>query len=433
MTSFQDFELLNSSLRILQEWGIQQPTPIQAQTIPPLLAGKDVVAQACTGSGKTLAFGLPLIEYVDPKVRGVQALVLVPTRELANQVGEVLGALGAADGIRTVVVMGGRGFGPQEAALRSGAQVVVGAPGRVLDLLNRGTLNLSKLSFLVLDEADEMLDRGFLKDVKAIVAKAPPPNKRQTALFSATYPDWVEGSAQPFLYQPVRVTVETTEALKPKIDHVVFEIAEGSRPSALKHLLDRRDGLTVVFTRTKHGAKKLARQLGEQGYPVQALQGNMSQNARDRVVAEFRQGAVEILVATNVAARGLDLDGVTQVINFELPETAELLTHRIGRTGRMGKSGTAVTLVTPTDRSRFLQFERALGQKLRREDVAQLGLPPAIVTSPAAPVRNAPTHRVQAGGPPRRNHGQSRGSSRPMDRVGQGSSSRRPVSERKPR
>jgi ATP-dependent RNA helicase DeaD len=366
MNTFQDFGLINSSLKALAKMGITQPTPIQVQTIPALMQGKDVVAQACTGSGKTLAFGLPLIEYVEPGLRAVQALVLVPTRELANQVGEVLQALGQADGIKTAVVVGGRGIGPQEQAIRSGAQIIVGAPGRVLDLIRRGSLSLKKLSFMVLDEADEMLDRGFMHDVKSILSFAPPPNKRQTALFSATHPEWVDKAAIPFLYQPVRVKVDPLPEQAPKIDHVVQEVPEGGRWDALCSLLNARDGLSIVFTRTKHGAKKLAKQLAAAGYPVDALQGNMSQNARDRVVLQFRSGQIEIMVATNVAARGLDLDGVTQVINYELPETSELLTHRVGRTGRMGKAGTAVTLITPEDRPKFLQLERGLPQKIAR-------------------------------------------------------------------
>jgi ATP-dependent RNA helicase DeaD len=370
--SFRDFDLLKSSIQVLDKMGIVTPTPIQLQTIPLLLEGKDVVGQACTGSGKTLAFGLPLIQYVQPAQRCIQALVLVPTRELANQVGEILQALGRADGIKTAIVIGGRGIGPQETAVRQGAQIIVGAPGRVLDLIKRGTIRLDKLAFLVLDEADEMLDRGFMHDVKTILSYAPPPSRRQTALFSATHPDWVDKNAAQFLFEPVRVKVEPEPDQRPKIEHIAQEIPEGSRWEVLRQLLDNRDGLSIVFTRTKHGAKKLAKQLAASNYKADALQGNMSQNARDRVVDQFRKAEIDILVATNVAARGLDLDGVTQVINYELPETAELLTHRVGRTGRMGKSGTAISLITPTDRPKFLQFERTLGTRIQRQSFAAL-------------------------------------------------------------
>ena len=356
--------------------GVTIPTPIQAESIPHLLAGKDVVAQACTGSGKTLAFGLPLVEFVDPRRKEVQALVLVPTRELATQVAEVLQHVGAPDGLKVCTLMGGRPIGGQAQALKSGVHIVVGAPGRVLDHIKRGNLSLKTVSFLVLDEADEMLDRGFMPDVKSILSYAPPPNKRQTAMFSATHPGWVNEVSAKFTYEAVHVKVDPTPAQQPKIDHVAQEIPEGMRMEALRALLDTRDGMAIVFTRTKHGAKKLAKQLAGLGYPVDALQGNLSQNARDRVVASFRSGVVQILVATNVAARGLDLDGVTQVVNYELPETSELLTHRIGRTGRMGKAGTATTLIAPSDKQKFAQLQRNLTHKIRR-----------AVWTPALPAR----------------------------------------------
>ena len=376
MSDFSSFGLLKSSVKALAQMGVTIPTPIQAESIPHLLAGKDVVAQACTGSGKTLAFGLPLVEFVDPRRKEVQALVLVPTRELATQVAEVLQHVGAPDGLKVCTLMGGRPIGGQAQALKSGVHIVVGAPGRVLDHIKRGNLSLKTVSFLVLDEADEMLDRGFMPDVKSILSYAPPPNKRQTAMFSATHPGWVNEVSAKFTYEAVHVKVDPTPAQQPKIDHVAQEIPEGMRMEALRALLDTRDGMAIVFTRTKHGAKKLAKQLAGLGYPVDALQGNLSQNARDRVVASFRSGVVQILVATNVAARGLDLDGVTQVVNYELPETSELLTHRIGRTGRMGKAGTATTLIAPSDKQKFAQLQRNLTHKIRR-----------AVWTPALPAR----------------------------------------------
>lgn len=413
--------MLKSSLQALTKMGITAPTPIQAQTIRPLMEGHDVIAQACTGSGKTLAFCLPLMQYVDPAKSFVQALILVPTRELATQVASILEDLGHADHIRTTVLVGGRSLGPQESSIRRGAHIVVGAPGRVLDMINRGVLKLDKVAFLVLDEADEMLDRGFMHDVKQILSHAPAPSKRLTALFSATQPDWVDRSSAQFLHQPVRVKIETTEAMKPKIEHVAQEIAEGARYDMLRKLLDERDGSGIVFARTKHGVKKLAKQLAACGYPVDALQGNMSQNARDRVVDQFRKGGIEILVATNVAARGLDLEGVTLIVNYELPETAELLTHRVGRTGRMGKAGTAVTLVAPSDRSHWADLERTLGHRLPRRPMppeASLRRGPNTAApfispcaAPIAPVRvpGSQGARRPGGGNPR---GASNGSGR---------------------
>lgn len=385
MSSFSEFTLAPTTRAALVKMGIETPTPIQADALPHLLAGRDVIGQARTGSGKTLAFGIPLVERINPRERAVQALVLTPTRELATQVGGVVDALGAARGLRTVLIYGGRAFGGQEQALRQGAQVVVGAPGRVLDLIRRGTLHLDHVRYLVLDEADEMLDRGFAPDVERILAHIP--RQRQTALFSATVPPWVHETAQRHLTNPVVVQIDTRPEDQPKIEHVVYEVPEGIKLDVLKQLLDARgEGSTIVFGRTKHGVKKLGRQLEGLGYPVAALQGNLSQNARDRVMEDFRSGAVRILLATNVAARGIDVDSVEQVINFDLPESAELLTHRVGRTGRMGRQGRAITLLAPEDGPKWRQLERTSGRSLPRlrwrDEYATR--PPAFADEPAA-------------------------------------------------
>jgi ATP-dependent RNA helicase DeaD len=394
--------------------GIETPTPIQSLALPHLLDGRDIIGQARTGSGKTLAFGIPLIEQVDPRVRAVQALVLAPTRELATQVGGVLDQLGKGRGLRTVMIYGGRAFGPQEAAVRAGAQIVVGAPGRVLDLIRRGTLALDRVRYFVLDEADEMLDRGFAPDVERILAHVP--RERQTALFSATVPPWVHETASRHLSNPETVQVDTRPEDVPKIEHVVYDVPDGTKLDVLKQLLDARgDGATIVFGRTKHGVKKLGRQLEGMGYPVAALQGNLSQNARDRVMADFRSGAVTILLATNVAARGIDVDTVEQVINFDLPESAELLTHRVGRTGRMGREGRAITLLDPEDSPKWRQLERTSGRQLPRlrwrDEYASA--PPALDNLPAAsPFPQARPQREVAFMPERigaRNNGTGRG------------------------
>ncbi len=373
--------------------GIDTPTPIQALSLPLLLAGRDLIGQARTGSGKTLAFGLPLIERVDPRVRAVQAVVLTPTRELATQVGEVLTKLGEGRGLRTLLIYGGRSFGPQEAAVRAGAQIVVGAPGRVLDLIRRGTLHLDRVQYFVLDEADEMLDRGFAPDVERILAAVP--RTRQTALFSATVPAWVLETARRHLNNPETVQVDTRPEDRPKIDHLVYDVPEGTKLDVLKRLLDARgDGATIVFGRTKHGVKKLGRQLEGLGYPVSALQGNLSQNARDRVMADFRTGVTKILLATNVAARGIDVDTVEQVINFDLPESAELLTHRVGRTGRMGREGRAITLLGPEDGPKWRQLERASGRtlpRLRWRD--EYAFTPPAITAPAVATASVSSSR----------------------------------------
>jgi ATP-dependent RNA helicase DeaD len=365
LSTFSQMALGAPAHATLAQMGITTPTEIQSAAIPPLLAGHDLVGEAPTGSGKTLAFALPLGERLDASRRQVQGLVLVPTRELAVQVEQVFAALGQHYGFRTVVICGGRAPSSQVRALRAGAQVVVGTPGRVLDLIQQGALSLQGLRFLVLDEADEMLDRGFAPDVERIIGRAPA--KRQTALFSATMPAWVQTTAQRHLKAPETARVERTAATTPDIEHQVYDLPEGGRWPVLQALLDARgQGMTLVFGRTKHGVKQMARRLEALGYPVAALQGNLSQNARDRVMEDVHSGKVPILIATNVAARGIDVDNIEQVINYELPESPELFTHRVGRTARMGRSGVAVTLLEPTDRARWATFERALGHRLPR-------------------------------------------------------------------
>lgn len=350
----------------LAQMGIETPTLIQTRAIPPLLAGRDVIGQSRTGSGKTIAFGLPIIERLDLQLHRLQALILVPTRELAGQVASVLGALDGGRGTRIVELIGGRALGPQRDALAAGAQVAVGAPGRVLDHLRQGNLDLRALRVVILDEADQMLDAGFARDVERILAAAP--NNRQMGLFTATLPGWTLTLAQRYLRDPVRVDAgepETRPAAS--VDQTIYLVPDGQRLDALAALLDRRrgaTGTTLVFGRTKHGVKRLAKQLEARGYPVAALQGNMSQNARDRVIADFRGGRVAILLATNVAARGLDVLSIEQVINYELPESAELFTHRVGRTGRMDRAGEAITLLTPDDRPAWQKIQRDLNVKL---------------------------------------------------------------------
>ncbi len=366
-----------ATARALARQGIETPTPIQAQAIPPLLAGRDVIGQSRTGSGKTIAFGLPLVERVDPSLRQVQALVLTPTRELASQVADVIASLDGRRSLRVAQLVGGRPLGPQRQALLSGAQIVVGAPGRILDHLRQGNLNLQRLRVVVLDEADQMLDAGFAPDIERILAMTPP--TRQMALFTATLPEWTIRIAGRYLHDPVLVKVGTGENRpEPAIEQTVYVVPQGQRLDALKVLLDRRrdaSGVTLVFGRTKHGVKKLARQLEAQGYPVAALQGNMSQSARDRVVADFRAGQVPVLLATNVAARGLDVVSIDQVINYELPESAELFTHRIGRTGRMDREGVAITLITPEDMLAWKKIQRDLGGRLQPQPWPQSDMP----------------------------------------------------------
>ena len=260
---------------------------------------------------------------------------------------------------------GGRSLRPEQAALRRGAHIVIGTPGRTLDHLRQGSLNLGAVRFLVLDEADEMLDKGFAHDVEAIVGRTPA--DRQTALFSATMPKWVANTAKKHQREPVTIEVDAGLQVLSTVEHLIYTIGKAEKPEALQALLDGRDGEPViVFGRTKHGVRKLARRLDELGYPVGALQGNLSQNARERVMRDFRSGATPILVATNVAARGLDVEGVGQVINYDLPDSEQLFTHRVGRTGRMGRAGEAVTFVTPDEDRKWREIERGLGRRFRR-------------------------------------------------------------------
>ncbi|HEV8633121.1 MAG TPA: DEAD/DEAH box helicase [Chloroflexota bacterium] len=399
---------------VLAAMGIAEPTPIQAQAIPAMLDGRDVIGQARTGSGKTLAFVLPIVERCDPRARGVQALVVVPTRELAVQVGDVVARLAPARGLRHLLLYGGRSLLPEQRALRAGAQIVVGTPGRLLDHSRQGNLSLRDLRILVLDEGDEMLDRGFAPDVERILSLTPA--GRQTALFSATVPEWVMNTAAKHLREPAHARVDRDVDTPPEIEHVVYEIDPAAKLAALRALLDARGAAPMlVFGRTKHGVKKLAKQLAALGYPAEALQGNMSQNARERVMASFRSGELPILLATNVAARGIDVGGIERVINYELPESAELFTHRSGRTGRMGQQGEVITFVTPEDEPKWRQMERGLGRRLPRRawgghaGGGSAAAPPAQRPAPAGgPTRLARGDEGRRAAPAARERGMAR-------------------------
>ena len=363
---FRGMSLSDSTKAAISRMDISEPTPIQEKSIPHLMEGRDLVGQARTGSGKTLAFAIPMVENCDPSVRRVQGLVLVPTRELAIQVAEVTKALASRRRLRVTLLYGGRSQKPEYDALRNGVHIVVGTPGRTLDHLRQGNLDLRSVRFLVLDEADEMLDRGFAQDVEAIIERTP--SERQTALLSSTMPAWVSKTAKKHLRNPVKVSVDAELQAPPTVHHMVYTIERSQKIGALQALLNERDDYPViVFGRTKRGVRKLARQLDTLGYPVGALQGNLSQNARERVMADFRSGDAPILVATNVAARGIDVEGVGQVINYDLPDSEILFTHRVGRTGRMGRAGEAITFITPDEEKKWGQLERGLDLQFKRE------------------------------------------------------------------
>lgn len=365
MTSFHDYDLCPSSYKALDRMDITTPTYIQETTIPLLLEERDVIAQAPTGSGKTLAFALPIIEHIDPDSKWTQALILVPTRELARQVSAVFDQLSERSAVRVTLLYGGVGYDRQEKGLRAGSHIVVGTPGRTLDHIKRRSLKLDRVRVMILDEADEMLDRGFAPDVERILATTP--QSRQTALFSATTPDWVHRIASKHLMNPEVITSHDVTKEEPDIEHTVMEVYREDKFQVLVRLLNEaNDGSTLVFGRTKRGVQNLGRRLKQQGFRVAVLEGNLGQNQRDREMARFRDGKADVLAATNVAARGLDVEHIGRVINYDMPDSHELFTHRVGRTGRMGRSGEAITLVTAVDLPKLHEIERGIGHKLPR-------------------------------------------------------------------
>ena len=346
MTSFADLGLSEDTLQALRDVGYEKPSPIQEQAIPHMLAGRDVIGQAQTGSGKTAAFGLPIIEYVDPGVPEVQALVLTPTRELCIQVTQAIRAYATRKGVDVVAVFGGAPIRTQQAQLKAGGHIVVGTVGRVLDLISRHSLVLHDCRFVVLDEADEMLDLGFLEDVERILSLTP--NSRQTALFSATMPPPIRKLADNYLYEPELVKVASAKLTVDTVEQFQVEVKQADKAEKLVEVLRaERPDQAIVFVRTKVRCDQLNRKLQDQGLNVKALHGDMSQGSRDGVMLGFKGGRVPILVATDVAARGLDISTVTHVINFDVPISPDVYVHRIGRTGRVGRSGRAVTFVEP--------------------------------------------------------------------------------------
>jgi ATP-dependent RNA helicase DeaD len=381
MPTFHDFLLQPATSAALANMEITEPTPIQAEAIPALLAGNDVVGQSATGSGKTLAYGIPLVERLSRDKREVQALVLVPTRELAIQVNAMLGKLATSRRLSMALLVGGRPYGNQLSALRYGSQIVVGTPGRVKDHLDRGSLVLSQLRMCVLDEADQMLDSGFAPAIEEILATTP--DTRQMALFSATMPDWIATLEQKFLKNPVKVAITPGTGMQSTVEQIAYRVPQEQKIAALCTLLQSTEGeSSLVFGKTKYGVEKLGKQLSKLGFTVGTLHGNKSQRAREEVLTAFRRGQVQTLLATNVAARGLDITGIDQVINYELPESSDLFTHRIGRTGRMGRQGKAITLLVPSDVPKWRRMAHNLGQGVALQQLVINE--EALVTKPLA-------------------------------------------------
>jgi ATP-dependent RNA helicase DeaD len=364
--SFDQFGLGERLLKAISDVGYETPSPIQQKTIPLLLGGRDVVGQAQTGTGKTAAFALPILERLEPASKGVQALVLTPTRELAVQVAEAFHTYAKHMGsVRVLPVYGGQPIGQQLRRLQAGAQVVVGTPGRVMDHLRRESMDLSALKTVVLDEADEMLRMGFLEDVEWILEHTPP--ERQTALFSATMPREVRRIAERHLREPAAVEIEHRTLTVPTVEQRYVNVSEGQKPDVLTRLLEAEAGAgeaALIFARTKVGAAELTEKLQARGYAAEAMHGDMSQAQREAVVRRMRGGQVEIVVATDVAARGLDVERIGLVINYDMPNDVESYVHRIGRTGRAGRAGRAVLFVTPRQQRMKREVEQYTGQRI---------------------------------------------------------------------
>jgi ATP-dependent RNA helicase RhlE len=363
--NFSSFKLHPKIAEGVEALGYQTPTPIQKQAIPPVLEGKDVMGLAQTGTGKTAAFVLPILERLLPGQRGrVRALIVAPTRELAEQTHVSIGELGKMTHLKSCTIYGGVGLNPQIQKLRQGVDIVVACPGRLLDHINQKTIDLSHLEVLVLDEADRMFDMGFLPDVRRIIKHLPV--KRQTLMFSATMADDIRKLAHEVLHHPVTVQVGHT-APASTVAHALYPVAQHLKTALLMELLKHTDTESIlIFTRTKHRAKRIGQQLEKAGYQAASLQGNLSQNRRQAALDGFRDGSYRILVATDIAARGIDVSSISHVINYDMPDTTDAYTHRIGRTGRAAKTGDAFTFVSSEDEPLVRSIERVLGEKIER-------------------------------------------------------------------
>jgi ATP-dependent RNA helicase DeaD len=371
MSRFDELGLAPEIKQALDELGFEEPTPIQEQAIPELLAGHDVIGQAQTGTGKTAAFGLPLLQYLDPAEEEVQAIVLTPTRELCIQVTQALRAYAEHLDVEIVAVFGGAPIRDQQSRLRAGAHVVVATVGRMMDLMSRGSLVLTSSRYVILDEADEMLDLGFIEDVEKILRLCPA--GRQTALFSATMPPPIQRLAEGYMYDPTTIRITPKTLTVDAIAQAFLEVPAKEKAARLVELLKVEEPeQAIIFTRTKIGASRLEKTLKDKGLDVKALHGDMSQGSRDGVMIAFKDHRVRLLVATDIAARGLDIEHVTHVINYDVPASSEVYVHRIGRTGRVGRTGRAITLVTPAQRDEIDRIERdvktSIGEWERPED-----------------------------------------------------------------
>jgi ATP-dependent RNA helicase DeaD len=363
LTKFSDLNLSASTLKSVKRMGFEEATPIQASTIPAGLEGKDIIGQAQTGTGKTTAFGIPMIEKIDMKNPNVQALVIAPTRELAIQVSEELYRIGSDKRARVLSVYGGQDIQRQIRAMKKNPHIIVGTPGRLLDHIKRRTLKLDNVETLVLDEADEMLNMGFIEDIESILETVP--STRQTLLFSATMPDPIRRIAERFMTEPEVIKVKSKEVTVSNIEQYFTKVTEKEKFDVLSRLIDvQSPELAIVFGRTKRRVDELSRALSIRGYLAEGIHGDLSQARRMTVLKKFKEGRIDILIATDVAARGLDISGVTHVYNFDIPQDPESYVHRIGRTGRAGKKGMSITFVTPREMGYLRVVEQTTKKKM---------------------------------------------------------------------
>lgn len=389
--NFDSFKLKPILIANIRELGYEQPTPIQTQSIPPIMAGKDVMGLAQTGTGKTAAFALPILQHIlNNPGKGVRALVIAPTRELAHQIHEAITAFAKGTKIRSVTLFGGVNINPQIKTLKQGVEIIVACPGRLLDHLQQRTVELSKVEILVLDEADQMFDMGFLPTIKKILRYLP--KKRQTLLFSATMPAAINDLAHEVLHHPVKIEISRI-APASSVTQLLFPVPTHLKTALLIHILEQiKKESVLVFTRTKHGAKKIAVKLEQAGFSATSLQGNLSQSKRMSAMQGFRDGSLQILVATDIASRGIDVSSISHVINYDIPDTVETYIHRIGRTGRAAKEGEAFTLITQEDESEVRAIERVLNKKLERYKFDDFNY---AMSAPQRTVMNAATRKPQ--------------------------------------
>lgn len=371
MEKFIELGISNTIIRALNDMGFEEPTPIQAQAIPTLLSGKDLVGQAQTGTGKTAAFGIPLLENIKTSTGAIYGIVLTPTRELAIQVAEELNKLGQFSQVNTLPIYGGQDIQRQIKALQRRPQIIVATPGRLMDHMERRTIKLTDVKMVILDEADEMLNMGFIEDIEKILSATP--DSRQTLLFSATMPRQIQSLAQKFLKDPALISVKTKEVTVPLIEQYYMELQDRQKFDVLCRLLDiQSPELAIVFGRTKRRVDELFEALKKRGYSAEGIHGDLTQPKRDAVIRQFREGTIDILVATDVAARGLDVSGVTHVYNFDIPQDPESYVHRVGRTGRAGQTGSAMTFVIPRELEHLRSIERLTKRKIVRMPVPTL-------------------------------------------------------------